>query len=205
MSWIIFSGFAAVLLIASFYFDASVGHFVSDHQSSRLRNVGRLISHYGDWPQHALLGAILWIIAYVLRSRRWQRIVVMMLVASVMGGLTADIVRGVTGRPRPSTHVSDGWYGPHLDYKYNAFPSGHAAASTAFFGVLLFVEWPIGVVALLIPIAVGWARIYIGAHHFSDVVASAIVGILSAYLAQRILRPRARVPLQGQPRDWPLS
>lgn len=186
--WIVLAIAAAPVLIASFYFDDSVARLVNDHPNPHLRTAGRLISRYGDWPEHALLGVILWLFAWRRKNRRWQRIVLMMILASILGGLSADVVRAATGRPRPSTHVPDGWYGPHLDYKYNAFPSGHTAASTAFFGVLLFVEWPIGALALLVPMAVGVARLVVGAHHFSDVVASVMVGIAAAYLAERIIR-----------------
>jgi membrane-associated phospholipid phosphatase len=206
-SWIPWLGvltLAAVLLVASFSLDDSVARLVNDHPDSRVRSAGRLISHYGDWSQHALFGAILWIIAYLRHSPRWRRIVLMMIVASTIGGLLADVLRGVTGRPRPSTQKPDGWYGPHIDYKYNAFPSGHTAASTAFFGAVLFVEWPVGVIVLIIPIAVGWARIYVGAHHFSDIVASAIIGAVSAYVAWRLVYRRhdqlSEYPGQGAKR-----
>lgn len=182
ISWLVFGVVATVVLIASFYLDDAVARLVEEHSEGGLRTAGGFVSHYGDWPEHMLLGSVLWILAYFLRSRRWQRIILMMILASILGGLTADVVRGVTGRPRPSTQVADGWYGPHLDYKYNAFPSGHAAASTAFFAVLLFVEGPIGAVALIIPLAVATARILVDAHHFSDIVGSVIVGVVAAML-----------------------
>jgi membrane-associated phospholipid phosphatase len=191
LRWIIFAVASMLVLIASFYFDDSVARLVKDQTGPRLRAAGRFVSHYGDWPEHAALGGILWLVAYMRKSRRWQRVVLMMILASVLGGLSADVVRAATGRPRPSTHLADGWYGPHLDYKYNAFPSGHAAASTAFFGVLLFVEWPIGAIALIFPFGVGIARLVVNAHHFSDIIGSAIVGVVAAYAATRILRPRS--------------
>lgn len=191
LRWVIMAIVAALLLIGSFYFDDSVVRLVNEHPNARLKAAGGFVSHYGDWPEHAGLGVALWLLAWLLKSRRWQRIVLMMILASVLGGLTADVVRGATGRPRPSTHVPDGWYGLHLDYKYNAFPSGHTAASTAFFGVLLFVEWPIGALVLIFPIAVGIARLVVNAHHFSDIIGSAIIGVVAAYAATRILRPRS--------------
>jgi membrane-associated phospholipid phosphatase len=185
--WIILLVILAVVgLTVSFFLDEPFARLVHEHPDARLRTAGRFISRYGDWPEHALLGVILWSIAYVRRSPRWQRIVLTMIGASVFAGLTANAVRIATGRPRPSAHLTDGWYGPHFDYKHNAFPSGHTAASTAFFSVLLLVEWRLGIIALIIPFSVGLARIYVDAHHFSDIAASGIIGIASAYIAARI-------------------
>ncbi len=109
--------------------------------------------------------------------------------------LLASVVAGTTGRPRPSTRVADGWYGPSIQYKYNSFPSGHTSASAGFFVVLALAEWPVGAVALVVPLAVGAARMLVNAHHLSDIVASLIVGVLAAYLVQRILwREKSAVP-----------
>lgn len=190
LHWLLFATVVGLILFASFYLDDSMIGFVNDHPEPRLKAVGRFVSHYGDWPQHVILGIVVWIAAWLFRSCRCQRIVLLMIVASALGGITANAIRFATGRPRPATHIADGWYGPSAQYKYSSFPSGHTTASTAFFGVLLFVEWPIGCVALIVPFAVGAARIYVGAHHFSDIVASVIVGMLAAYAAARMIPPR---------------
>lgn len=189
--WLIFGIIAALLLIGSFHFDDFVIRLVNDHPNARLRAFGRFVSHYGDWPEHVVLGGILWAIAYVLHSRRWQRIALMMLAACALAGLSSDAVRFATGRPRPSTHIVDGWYGPHTDYNHSSFPSGHTSASAGFFLVLAFVEWPVGALAMVFPILVGLARILVGAHHFSDIIASFIIGIFCAYLVQRYFSMRA--------------
>ena len=62
------------------------------------------------------------------------------------------------------------WNGPSLSSTFHAFPSGHVAASTAFFAVLLFVHWRIGLACLPIPILIGFSRMYVAAHYLSDVV-----------------------------------
>ncbi len=189
--WLIFGIIAALLLIVSFHFDDFVIRLVNDHSNVHLKAFGRFVSHYGDWPEHAALGGVLWAMACLLHSRRWQRIALMMLIASAVAGLSTDAIRFATGRPRPSTHIVDGWYGPHTDYNHSSFPSGHTSASAGFFLVLAFVEWPVGALAVVFPIAVGLARILVGAHHFSDIVASFITGIFCAYLVQRYFSVRA--------------
>jgi membrane-associated phospholipid phosphatase len=97
------------------------------------------------------------------------------------------------GRARPSVktegqHLASqgaGWNGPRLSSKYHAFPSGHTAASTAFFAVLLFANWRIGLACLPIPILIGFSRMYLGAHYLSDVVCAAVLGALCAFAVTR--------------------
>lgn len=75
----------------------------------------------------------------------------------------------------------------------SSFPSGHTGASTALYVSLLLLaatgierdglrRLVVGVCAVL-PLLVGLARLYRGAHHISDVVAGLLNGIVCALLA----------------------
>jgi membrane-associated phospholipid phosphatase len=79
------------------------------------------------------------------------------------------------------------WNRSHFSSKYHAFPSGHVAASMAFFGVLFFASRRIGLLCLAIPIVIGFSRMYVTAHYLSDVVCAAVLGILCALLVARVL------------------
>jgi undecaprenyl-diphosphatase len=89
------------------------------------------------------------------------------------------------GRARPSVQTEVEWNGPNLSARYNAFPSGHTAVSTAFFATLAFASWRIGLGFLLIPLLIAFSRMYVAAHYFSDVVCASLIGLLAAYLAAR--------------------
>jgi diacylglycerol kinase family enzyme/membrane-associated phospholipid phosphatase len=72
----------------------------------------------------------------------------------------------------------------------SSFPSGHTAAAVALYGaVALLVYKRTGRGAswllLLVPAAVGLARLYRGMHHPSDVVAGALLGAACVWAAQR--------------------
>jgi undecaprenyl-diphosphatase len=75
-----------------------------------------------------------------------------------------------------------------LEQKYQSFPSGHTVASSAFFGALLLARRGIGLACLPIPILIATSRLYLKAHHLSDVVFGAILGFCCALLAWRLLR-----------------
>ena len=75
-----------------------------------------------------------------------------------------------------------------------SFPSGHVAATFALYGSLaliatlhhsnkvrVFLQWVFAVVAV---VAVAFARVYRGAHHVSDVIAGAALGIVCVIVAE---------------------
>jgi len=103
---------------------------------------------------------------------------------------TAAAVGIAAGRARPSVETDAAWKGPSLSARYNAFPSGHTAASTAFFATLALACWRIGVPFLVIPLLIAFSRTYAGAHFLSDVICASLIGLLSAYVvAQWLLSP----------------
>jgi membrane-associated phospholipid phosphatase len=146
----------------------------------------RRVSRFGDWPEHAALGIILAAIAWWRGNKKWTRIFLAMLVACTLAGAAARVIKIATGRARPSVRTEDVWNGPRLVEKYESFPSGHTASSTAFFAVLLFVNWRIGLACLPIPLLIAFSRMYVGAHYLSDVVFAAILAVVCAAIVARM-------------------
>ncbi len=181
---------AAAALGLSFFFDAAVQAWIAQHQVPGWRAAMRLVSRWGDWPSHVALGLIGAAFAYFLGNRQWLAIFAAMVLACALAGTVNRGIKIVAGRARPSVTTDAGWHGPRLSSEYNAFPSGHTAASTAFFAVLLFARRRVGVPLLAIPLLIAFSRIYIAAHHLSDVVAGALVGILAALVLWRAVQSR---------------
>jgi undecaprenyl-diphosphatase len=181
---------AAIAIAASFYFDDVVRDFIARHQNPSIRNLMRNVSRFGDWPEHFALGLILAALAWWRGNKKWTRIFLSMLIALSIAGLAGRAIKVTTGRPRPSVKSEQIWNGPRLSSKYHSFPSGHVVASTAFFAVLVFARWRIGLPCLVIPILIGFSRIYGGAHYLSDVICAAVLGILSALLVFRFVLPK---------------
>jgi membrane-associated phospholipid phosphatase len=173
---------AAIAIAASFYFDDLVRDFIARHQNPGMRNFMRNVSRFGDWPEHFALGLILAAVAWWRGNKKWTRIFLSMLIALSIAGVAGRAIKISTGRARPSVKAEQIWNGPRLTSKYHAFPSGHVVASTAFFGVLTFASWRIGLPCLVIPILIGFSRVYGGAHYLSDVVCAAVLGMLCAIL-----------------------
>ena len=182
--WLIGIVIAAITIAAAFYFDDAVGNLVAQHQNRVARNFMRNVSRFGDWPEHMAVGLILAGIAWWRGNKKWTRIFLSMLIALAIAGVVGRGIEIATGRARPSVRTEEVWN--RFSSKFNAFPSGHVTASMAFFGVLFFANRRVGVACLLIPILIGFSRIYVGAHYLSDVVCGVILGILSAVLVARV-------------------
>jgi len=185
--WLIGIVTAAIAIAAAFYFDDMVRNFIALHQSRTVNNFMRNVSRYGDWPSHIALGLLLLGIAWIRGSKKWTRIFLSMLIALAIAGVTGSVIKRAIPRARPSVKSELRWGGPRFSTKFHAFPSAHMAASTAFFGVLIFTRRRIGLACLQIPILIGFSRMYLGAHYLSDIVCAAMLGILCALLVTHFL------------------
>lgn len=188
--WYLFVGIAAVTIVAAFWLDEPVRHWFTENRSRDVRAVMQIISQLGDWPAHVVLGLLLLGLAYVRWNKRWMAIFVAMLLACALSGGLARIIKIGAGRARPSVQSEQRWSGPQLSSKYHAFPSGHTAASAAFFGVLAFARPRIGAPALLVPALIAFARMYVAAHYLSDVVCAFLLGIACAWFVWRWISRR---------------
>ena len=183
--WLIGIVIAAIAIATAFYFDEAVRDFMAQHQNPMMRNFMRNVSLYGDWPLHLALGLLLLGIAWQRQGKKWMRIFLSMLMALAIAGVIGRGIQIATGRARPSVRTEE--VRNRFSAKYNAFPSGHVAASTAFFGVLIFARHRIGLACLPIPILIGLSRMYLGAHYLSDVACAAVLGIVCAAVVWRFL------------------
>jgi membrane-associated phospholipid phosphatase len=185
--WLVGIIIAAIAIAASFYFDDAVWSFIRQHQNRGVYGFMRNVSWFGDWPSHVALGLALLGVAWVRGSKKWARVFLSMLIAMALAGLAGHVIKRAVPRARPSVKSELHWGGPRFSTKYHSLPSGHVGASTAFFGVLLFTRQRIGLACFVIPILIGFSRMYIGAHYLSDVVCAAVLGLLCALLVGSLL------------------
>jgi undecaprenyl-diphosphatase len=139
------------------------------------------LSWIGTW------GAVWLAIALVL-AVIWRRpsIFVTVLVADLAADLLAELGKVIVQRHRPFEHQ----LGPASST--HSFPSGHTATSFACATVLSSIapRWrvPFFVLAALI----GFSRVYNAMHYPTDVLAGAVLGVLTALLLLAADRRRSR-------------
>lgn len=137
------------------------------------------------------------LLLYLMRKRKQA----LMLFLSTAGiNLVATIFKAYVARPRPSPNLVEqvGHY-PGLD----SFPSGHVLWAIGFYGFLALVVWMevrhrwwrrvlISLLSSVI-LLMGLSRIYLGAHWFSDVVGSYLIGSVWLLLMIHLYRLYRRV------------
>jgi len=188
--WVALIVIALLALIAAFFLDQTIATWISAHSSPKLKRAMEIVSRMGDWPAHFIAGLIGIAVAFAAKSKKWIRIFLAMLIALALAGVTGRAIKFATGRARPSVRTEEHWNGPRFSSKYHAFPSGHVAASTAFFATFFLARKKIGGPLLLIPILIGVSRMVVVAHYLSDVIFAATLGVICAFLAAHWLSIR---------------
>jgi undecaprenyl-diphosphatase len=70
---------------------------------------------------------------------------------------------------------------------YASFPSGHAAIFFAIAAAIFFFNRKLGIFTFIVAILVGLSRIYVGVHWPIDIVAGAIIGIVSGIITYKLI------------------
>lgn len=177
-------------LLAAFQVDASLLNFTRERSVGWSHWLAGRVSYWGDWYGVLGLGCGGWWWARRKGSSEWRRLFVIMGICAALAGIGANVVRSTTGRARPNAGAAPGWYGPAHGLRlaksareFQSFPSAHTSVVAGFFA-------PLGLAALrrrrpgrgLFAVAVAgtvlmaWARVWVGAHHFSDVFAASVLG-----------------------------
>ncbi|MBN1452825.1 MAG: phosphatase PAP2 family protein [Anaerolineales bacterium] len=152
-------------------------------QPGLLRNISVFFAHSGDSWFWGLGLILLWVFANEPFWKKWA--VVLFGGISVLAVIVMSL-KFIIRRRRPEGE----WGGIYRNTDPHSFPSGHAARAfmialvatalgPAWAGILLWVWAPL----------VALARVAMGVHYVSDVVAGAIVGILVALLGLQIYPP----------------
>jgi membrane-associated phospholipid phosphatase len=154
--------------------DVSFAAWLHEHSSEHLVTVFKVATHAGGF---AVLVPLTTAVVLVLHRRGARGDAA--LVACVMIGITLlnAGLKLAFHRPRPELGFL------HLDTY--SFPSGHAAASTAAYGVFAYLlgrnasrgrRIALGVAVVLIVAVVDFSRLYLGVHYLSDVLAGSALG-----------------------------
>ena len=163
--------------------------WLADRRSGAMDGITKVLSLSADTI--GAIGIALVVAIVFAFGRRWQAI------AALVVGLTLELlvfltVNYVVGRPRPDVLKMG------TEPSTSSFPSGHTAATTVIYVLVAVVvtasttrvawralAWA---AAVVMPVAVGFARVYRGMHHPTDVLAGVVVGIAVLVVALAAVR-----------------
>lgn len=188
---------AGALLVAATWMllDAPVLAFAELIQSDTVETLIRLTNRLGGGMNPPMIVIFFVVAGLAYRSQPWVFYGLAMTVASLSAGAVAHILKYFVGRTRPEL-----WLGPfhYARGSANSFPSGHTVGAFALAGVLFFASRNLAlrIIAIVLAAGVGISRILAFRHWTSDVVASACLGLLFAWVAVTVM---AREESSGSP------
>ena len=146
----------------------------------RVESVIRILNRFGGGMNPPMIVIFFVVAGIAYRHPLWVRIGVSMAVAGLIAGLSAHALKALVGRTRPELWMGAFHFARGDD---SSFPSGHTVGAFALAGVLLFLarSVPLKVVAIALASAVGISRVIAMRHWPSDVVASAVIGLVVAW------------------------
>jgi membrane-associated phospholipid phosphatase len=154
-------------------------------QSDWTEAVIRILNRFGGGMNPVLIVLFFLIAGVAYLQRRWVSYAMGMGISGLTAGLLAQIVKHLVGRARPELWLGPTHYAPGSS---TSFPSGHTVGAFALAGVLIFASrsWTLRIVAFLLALAVGLSRILAFRHWGSDVAASAVLGLVTAWVVTRV-------------------
>lgn len=165
-----------VLSYDSLVIDTKVYSFIADNlMSDGTTSVLKVITELGGVAFIVLAGVLIFMFC---KKIRW-------FVTFDLVGVTLinQVIKHIVRRPRPNVLrlVEEDGY---------SFPSGHSMVSMAFYGIIIYLvyknvtnkylKWTLIALLSLLILSIGFSRIYVGVHYFTDVVGGFLLGL--AYL-----------------------
>jgi undecaprenyl-diphosphatase len=181
--------------------DATSTHWLATHRDSGLDAATNVLSRSADTL--GIIAAALVVVIVVGLRRRWDQVAI--LVTGLVLELSVFIsVNALVGRPRPSVERLG------ATPSTGSFPSGHTAATLVLYATIALIvsetaralvwralAW---LAAVLMPVAVGFARVYRGFHHPTDVFFGVLLGCAALTIAVIAVRRWAPAPAPEEAR-----
>jgi undecaprenyl-diphosphatase len=164
---------------------------VASGRTELLNSVTMVWSHIGN--TEIVIGVCVVAVALIWwRTKQWWYAVVPAIAIAIQASVFVAAT-AIADRPRPTVQ--------HLDPAppTSSYPSGHMGASTALYLTFalmaqrietVWLRRLVTVVCAVIPLLVGYARLYRGMHHLLDILVGMVNGIVCALLAWNYLRRR---------------
>ena len=158
-------------------------------------------THLGDW---AVLTTVVLAAVGVLLALRLCRPALILATAAAAGFLLGEGGKRLIDRPRPDVP----WRLIALPSS-PSFPSGHALESTAIYGTLALMigrrlrrrgaRLLVIALGLVLPALIGFSRVYLGVHYFTDALAGWLLGLVLVILAAWVDRRWSTRRVVGEP------
>ena len=157
--------------------------FIQNHMRSEIGDIlAPFISSLGNW-------GMIWIVLTVvlLLSKKHRKAGIYLALSLLFDLLLCNLCLKplfARGRPFSVNESVQLLVKAPLDY---SFPSGHTAASFASAAALFLAREKYWYIALILAVMIAFSRLYLYVHYPTDVLGGIVVGLLSAWLAGKLI------------------
>lgn len=192
-------GFVILTILVSYtpvlLFDQKISEEVQEHQHLLLDVSMKAVSWPGYAPQSILLVLSASLIFFLFKKKKEAFFIAL----TLLSGVISSSLKILTNRPRPTDDLVR-----IIDVaKYKSFPSGHVLLYVIFFGFLIVLMSKMKNINLAVRITViaisafflfiiPISRIYLGAHWFTDVFGSILLGLLLLFILSYVYLKNSR-------------
>ncbi|HEX7707723.1 MAG TPA: phosphatase PAP2 family protein [Thermoanaerobaculia bacterium] len=180
---------AVVTAIVWLAFDSVILASAEMARVKPVEDVNRLINRLSGGMNPVMIVVFFLVAGIAYLERRWVAYAIGMAMSGLAAGILVQIIKHLVGRARPELWLGPSHYAPGTA---TSFPSGHTVGAFALAGVLIFGSKSVTlrIVALVLAIAAGTARIISFRHWASDVTASAAIGLVTAWVCVELVGAR---------------
>jgi membrane-associated phospholipid phosphatase len=195
LAWFVFGWLLTRSLAHSWIvrLDRSVANWFVERRTPGLNSLSFVGSMMADTVVKVVVTALVALVM-LIRWRRWLE-PLMVVVPLVLEATCFITVTTLVDRPRPDV--------PRLDSSPvgSSFPSGHMAAAVVYSAIVVVIFWHTRnrwirstavAFGVLLPVFVGFSRMYRGMHYLTDVTMGALLGGASVVATALVLRTAAR-------------
>jgi undecaprenyl-diphosphatase len=185
LTLLLIGGFALlsllVLILPPEVLDVELSREVQEDRSPWLDASMHFISWFGNGYVPGLLPLICSLVFLGLGARREALFTTL----TLLSGVVIYVIKLLIDRPRPTADLIEVF----TEAQFQSFPSGHVTFYVTFFGFLVYLmyrlrwvwtwlRWSVAGFGLLLIFGVGFSRMYLGAHWFTDVLGGFLIGLL---------------------------
>lgn len=157
------------------------------------------LDYFGIFCADYLGYILLFVLAILLLinlKKYWKMVAESLIAAVFTRFVLAEIIRRIWFRSRP--FVSQNFIPLIIQSPTEAsFPSGHATFYFALATIVYFYNKKLGILFFVASFFIAVARVFVGVHWPSDILAGAFLGILTGYILNWLFRTHAHKIIKG--------
>ncbi len=163
--------------------DNKVINFINTIINTKLTNIMKIITLFGD----IYIPLLIIVCIFIFKKKKIHAIILSF--NYIFAGLITQFLKILISRPRPIESIIK------LPNSFS-FPSGHSLTSIVFYFTLWYlltiksnkkIKIFTFVITLILVLLIGFSRIYLKVHFFSDVIGGFVIGIILIFMIVNLI------------------